>query len=386
MDEITNDSLTSETEKKQRRAAEERQKITGDESIRVQRAAWVDEQIKIQRDTEDKVRETMLEEQRLLNERNKSIESDMERSRELKRYNDDCAEELNAQVYALHGLTQDKLQGMKEYGNAYYQGCALVLFALSVALAALNGYLYGITAPITLMMLAASGLEGALLSQEGKRGKLLDFLCKIMYVLIFPAMLVLYICFEQNMSVYNELMSVYAIVTAAALIIGTGGYFVYNPYRCERGRVRAAKSDLKELEQIARKAVKKNRKIRRKQEAKLSRIEKREEEKFLKKKRKEEAKQAKLKKREELHQEKLKKNAEINAVRQQNRTKRIELRKQQLADFTGGIKNAFGHGRGSDAADEVNNAAAELNERMTEPYDTITVEPTELRELKQEDQ
>lgn len=386
MDEMTNDNLTPEAAKEQNRASEEKQKLTGDESIRVQRAAWVDKQVRLQRETEDKVRETMLEEQRLLNERNKSIEADMDRSRELKRYNDDCAEELNAQVYALHGLTQDKLQGMKEYRNAYYQGCALVLFVLSVALTAISGYLHGITAPITLIMLAAAGLEGALLSQEGKRGKLLDFLCRIMYVLIFPATLVLYICFEQNMPVYNELMSVYAIVAVAALIIGTGGYFVYNPYRGEKGRVRAAKNDLKELEQIARKAVKKNRKNRKKQEAKLSRIERREEEKFLKKKRKEEAKQAKLKKREELHQEKLKKNAEINAVKQQNRTKRIELRKQQLSDFTGGIKNAFSRDRKSDAATEKNNAASEVNEIVRDEPDTITVEPTELRELVQEDQ
>lgn len=376
MDDITNDNLMAEAAGEQQKGPEGKRKVIGDESIRVQRAAWVDEQIKIQREAEDKVRETMLEEQRLLNERNKSIESDMERSRELKRYNDDCAEELNAQVYAMHGLTQDKLQGMKEYRNAYYQGCALALFALSVALTALNGYLYGITAPITLIMLAAAGLEGSLLSQEGKRGKLLDFLCRIMYVLIFPAILVLYICFEQDMSICNELMSVYAIVAAAALIIGTGGYFVYNPYRGEKGRVHAAKSDLRELEQIARKAVKKNRKNRKKQEAKLSKIEKREEEKFLKKKRREEAKQAKLKKREELREEKRKKNAEIDAVRQQNRIKRIELRKQQLSDFTGGIKKAMGRGRGPAAAAEADAETAE----------TITVEPTELRELTQEDQ
>lgn len=386
MDEMTNDIPMPESAKEQQNASAERQKVLGEESIRVQRAAWVDEQVKIQRDIEDNVRETMLEEQRLLNERNKSIESDMERNRELRRYNDDCADALNAQVYALHGLTQDKMQGMREYRNAYYQGCALILFILSMALTVLSGYMYGITAPITLFMLSAAGLEGALLSQEGKRGKLLDFLCRIMYLPIFPAMLVLYICYVQNMPIYSELMSVYAIVAFAALIIGTGAYFVYNPYHGEKSCVRAAKSDLKELEQIARKAVKKNRKNRKKQEARLSKLEKREEEKFLKKKRKEEAKQARLKKREELREERLKKNAEINAVRKENRTKRIELRKKQLSDFTGGIKDAFGRGRGTAAAAGVNAEAAVANEKEREPYETITVEPTELRELTQEDQ
>lgn len=386
MDEMTNDIPVPESAKGQQNASAEGQKALGEESIRVQKAAWVDEQVKIQRDIEDNVRETMLEEQRLLNERNKSIESDMERNRELRRYNDDCADALNAQVYALHGLTQDKMQGMREYRNAYYQGCALILFILSLALTVLSGYMYGITARITLFMLSASGLEGALLSQEGKRGKVPDFLCRIMYLPVFPAMLVLYISYVQNMPIYNELMSVYVIVAFAALIIGTGAYFVYNPYRGEKSRVRAAKSDLKELEQIARKAVKKNRKNRKKQEARLSKLEKREEEKFLKKKRKEEAKQTRLKKREELREERLKKNAELNAVRKENRTKRIELRKKQLSDFAGGIKNALRRGRDTATVAGVNAEAAGESEKEREICGTITVEPTELRELTQEDQ
>lgn len=241
------------------------------ESLRVQEAEWVEKQIEKQRQIEDELREKLRQEQEILDEKKRSIEENMERNRELRRYNEVRVEELNAQVYELHGVSEDRLKGLKEYSNGCYKGCALTLFLLSAALFGLCGYLHGFDSKICLFMLAFSGIEGALLTQEGKRSRFMKAVCRFLYVLLFPAMAVIFVCYEMEFAVYRFLMPVFVLAGAAILVIGTAGYFIYNPYRKDKKQMRAARVSLKEIEQIAKKAVKRNQKLRMKEEAMLAR-------------------------------------------------------------------------------------------------------------------
>lgn len=318
--------------------------IVSKESLRVQKAAWVGHRIKKQREIEDEKRERLLKEQQIIDERKRSVEEDMDYTSELQRYNEECRADLNRQVYAMHGLTDDKLEGMRQYKNAYYQGLALGLFFLSAVLIVLCGWLHGFDSEICLFMLACTGVEGALLSQESKRGKLFDMFCRFLYILIFPVMLTIFVCYELDFPEYYTLQPIFTIAGIVILVIGTSAYFFYNPYSKEKKNIRSARGDLREIEQIARKEVKKNQKIRKKEEAKLAKKQKKEEEKFARLQKKEEMKFAKLQKREESKLLKLQKKEEMRAVRKekqeelrsvrlQNRAEQVKIRKQKIEEF-----------------------------------------------------
>ena len=74
------------------------------ESERIQRAEWIHEQVKLQREAEDEAWEKIMEEQKLLTERRRSIDADISSNRELKRYHEDCMEDITDQVYSLLSL------------------------------------------------------------------------------------------------------------------------------------------------------------------------------------------------------------------------------------------------------------------------------------------
>ena len=109
-----NNSMTQETQTPQQ-IVDARQVVIPQESERIQRAEWIHEQVKLQREAEDEAWEKIMEEQKLLTERRRSIDADINSNRELKRYHEDCMEDITDQVYSLHGISVDKLEGIKEY-------------------------------------------------------------------------------------------------------------------------------------------------------------------------------------------------------------------------------------------------------------------------------
>ena len=60
------------------------------ESERIQRAEWIHDQVKLQREREDETWEKIMEEQKLITERMRSIDDDISRNRELERYHEGC--------------------------------------------------------------------------------------------------------------------------------------------------------------------------------------------------------------------------------------------------------------------------------------------------------
>ena len=310
-----NNSMTQKTQTPQQ-TVDAQQMVIPQESERIQRAEWIHEQVKLQREAEDEAWEKIMEEQKLLTERRRSIDADINSNRELKRYHEDCMEDITDQVYSLHGISVDKLEGIKEYRNALFRGEAFIVFCISVIMAAIVAYAYGPTSQLCLYVLMCVGAEGALLSQ--KRKNILFFIPLI----LIAAEMAGYKLYPQ----YLEYVTMAGEALALLLmIIGTVGYFVHNPYRKDRKNIKAAKSDLKELHKVAKKSVKKNKKSRIKNEAKLAAKQAKRETKAAIKEQKRQNELAKKQAKYELKEKKRQQKSERVELKH-------ELKKTQLMD------------------------------------------------------
>ena len=174
------------------------------------------QQVEKQRAAEDLLTEQIMEEQRILDETLGEIDDQIACTEKSRKYNREMQEELNARVYGMHGISGDKIQGMQESKSAYYRGCAFSLFFLSVVLTLLCGFLHGFSADVTLFMLCYTAIEGALLAKDEKRSRWLAFLCRVLYLLMFPAMMVLFVCYELGYPEYGQFLP---FMTAGGIVI-----------------------------------------------------------------------------------------------------------------------------------------------------------------------
>ena len=123
------------------------------ESLQMQKAVWVRDEIERRRKEEDALLDQIFAEQKALHELNENVDENMKHASEGRRYREEMKEWLNRQVYAMHDLSEDKMEGMKEYSNAYHKGFALAMFLMSLVLCVFCGYLNGIASQSTLAML-----------------------------------------------------------------------------------------------------------------------------------------------------------------------------------------------------------------------------------------
>ncbi len=238
------------------------------ESLRVQKTDYIRQQMQKRMEYEDAVMTQLLQEQRVIDGMQKKISENLEQTEASSKYNQEFKESMNAQIYALHGISADKLEGMREYKKAYYQGSAFSLFLLSAALIILCGMLHGFQSEICVFMLAFTGIEGTLLAQEKKRWKIVDWLCKLLYLFMFPIMMIMFVCYELEYPAYGIFMPYATAGGLGVLVFASVSYFLYNPYRGIRKKVRDARAQIGDIEKIARKEVRKNQKARVKEEKK----------------------------------------------------------------------------------------------------------------------
>lgn len=297
------------------------------ESLRVQKSQWIKEQIKRQREAEDAVLEQMIEEQRVIDGLNSDINENLDRTRESRKFNQEFQEKINTQIYEMNGITEDKLKGMREYKNAYYQGCAFSLFLLSVVMIGICGVLHGFESQICLFMIACTGVEGALLAQDKWRNKLVNILCKLLYLMVFPVMMVIFVCYELKYPEYDFFLPYFAMGIVVVLIIGTAAFFFYDPYKQDKKRVKNAKDYISEVEKIAKKQVKKNQKLRAKEEKKNQKLLQKEEAQNQKAAEKEEKENQRALEKEEAEKVKQEKIQDKKAAKEARRSERREKRK-----------------------------------------------------------
>lgn len=251
-------------------------------SLQIQKAAWIREELEKRRAQEDQLLQQILREQQMLQELDEDMDQNMAHAKEGRRYREDMKARVDDRVYEMHDLSADKREGMREYGYAYRRGYALAMVFFSLALCVFAGYLHGIASQTCLVLMFFTGVQAAILVHKKQCPKFWQFVCDVFSALIFPGMLILFIGCELHYSYYERALPYCLAVGLFLLALTTASYFLYDPYRSARRRVGDAKSMIRSIERSAKKQVKKNQKQQAKEELRQDRLQKKESEKLLK--------------------------------------------------------------------------------------------------------
>ena len=267
---------------------------------RIGKVMKLEEEAKRQSEIEKLRARRIRQEQEYIDQMSLSVESHLRATKEEQQYNEQFEDRIRTEIYRMHGISEDKLQGMTEYRNAWYQGTAFALFFLSIVLIAICGVLHGFGSEICIFMAFYTAIEGALLSNGRKQSLFFTVLTKGVYLLLFPVMLVTFTCYELGFEEYALLVPVFTVAGVVVLMIGALSYFLYDPYRMDRRNRKKANRYIVEIEKAALKEVRLKEKAFAKQEKK----------------------QAKLTQKQEKRQEKL-------AQKEEDRTKKAAARDER---------------------------------------------------------
>lgn len=100
-----------------------------------------------------------------------------------------------------------------------------------------------------------TAIEGTLLTNGKRQHALLDMVTRILYLLLFPAMLIVFVCFELGFTEYGIVVPVLTIAGVVILVLGAVSYFVYDPYRLDRKNHKKADRYIRDIEKAAVKEV-----------------------------------------------------------------------------------------------------------------------------------
>ncbi len=240
------------------------------ESPRIQKTEYIRQQMLKRREMEDELMAKLMQEQSVIDSFRSQINEGLDQTEELSRYNSEFRENMAEQIYSLHGISKDKLEGMQECKNAFRRGYSIILFLLSAALTVLCGALHGFQSDLCLLMLAMTGMQGAMLAQDNSLNHypILRLINRVLFPLIFPLMMTMFICFEMNFVPYDILPPYIAMAGIIILLLSAVPYFIYDPYRGMGKHMRAARAEIKIVEKVAKKEVSKNQRIRIREEKK----------------------------------------------------------------------------------------------------------------------
>lgn len=276
---------------------------------RIGKVMRLEEEVQRQSEIEKLRSRRIRQEQEYIDRMSLSVENHLRNTKEEQRYNEQFEERIRTEVYRMHGISEDKLQGMTEYRNAWYQGTAFAMFFLSLVLIAICGILHGFGSEICIFMAFYTAIEGVLLSNGRKQSLFFTVLTKGVYLLLFPVMLVTFTCYELGFEEYALLVPVFAVAGVVVLMIGALSYFLYDPYRMDRRNRKKANRYIVEIEKAALKEVRLKEKAFAKQEKK----------------------QAKLTQKQEKRQEKLAQKEEDRTKKAAARDERRRQRKEEWA-------------------------------------------------------
>ena len=250
---------------------------------RIGKVMRLEEEAKRQSEIEKLRSRRIRQEQEYIDRMSLAVENHLRNTKEEQQYNEQFEERIRTEVYRMHGISEDKLQGMTEYRNAWYQGTAFAMFFLSLVLIAICGVLHGFGSEICIFMAFYTAIEGALLSNGRKQSLFFAVLTKGVYLLLFPVMLVTFTCYELGFEEYALLVPVFTVAGVVVLMIGALSYFLYDPYRMDRRNRKKANRYIVEIEKAALKEVRLKEKAFAKQEKKQAKLTRKEEARAQKK-------------------------------------------------------------------------------------------------------
>lgn len=268
---------------------------------RIGKVMRLEEEVQRQSEIEKLRSRRIRQEQEYIDRMSLSVENHLRNTKEEQRYNEQFEERIRTEVYRMHGISEDKLQGMTEYRNAWYQGTAFAMFFLSLVLIAICGILHGFGSEICIFMAFYTAIEGALLSNGRKQSLFFTVLTKGVYLLLFPVMLVTFTCYELGFEEYALLVPVFAVARVVVLMIGALSYFLYDPYRMDRRNRKKANRYIVEIEKAALKEVRLKERAFAKQEKKQAKFTRKEEARAQKKAERDERRRQRKEARAERH-------------------------------------------------------------------------------------
>lgn len=268
---------------------------------RIGKVMRLEEEVQRQSEIEKLRSRRIRQEQEYIDRMSLSVENHLRNTKEEQRYNEQFEERIRTEVYRMHGISEDKLQGMTEYRNAWYRGTAFAMFFLSLVLIAICGILHGFGSEICIFMAFYTAIEGALLSNGRKQSLFFTVLTKGVYLLLFPVMLVTFTCYELGFEEYALLVPVFAVAGVVVLMIGALSYFLYDPYRMDRRNRKKANRYIVEIEKAALKEVRLKERAFAKQEKKQAKFTRKEEARAQKKAERDERRRQRKEARAERH-------------------------------------------------------------------------------------
>ena len=268
---------------------------------RIGKVMRLEEEVQRQSEIEKLRSRRIRQEQEYIDRMSLSVENHLRNTKEEQRYNEQFEERIRTEVYRMHGISEDKLQGRTEYRNAWYQGTAFAMFFLSLVLIAICGILHGFGSEICIFMAFYTAIEGALLSNGRKQSLFFTVLTKGVYLLLFPVMLVTFTCYELGFEEYALLVPVFAVAGVVVLMIGALSYFLYDPYRMDRRNRKKANRYIVEIEKAALKEVRLKERAFAKQEKKQAKFTRKEEARAQKKAERDERRRQRKEARAERH-------------------------------------------------------------------------------------
>lgn len=336
------------------------------ESLQMQKASWIQDEITKRREREDELLQQIFMEQKMLQELDEDMDENMAHAREGRKYREDMKERVNDRVYEIHDLSADKREGMREYKYAYRRGYALAMFFFSLALCIFVGFLHGITSQICLMLMFFTGVQAAIFVHQKQCFFLWRLICDIFSAVVFPVMLVLFIGYELKYGFYDFLLPICLIIGLVLLALTTASYFLYDPYRSARRRVGDAKSMIRSIERSAKKQVKKSQKQQAKDELRQNRLQQKEQDKAEKLRIKEEQRQEKeLKKAAQREEQQKLRDAKKQEALENRKEKKLAL-KDAVAAKKEQFREKFRKDGGVEETEEEEKEKAEEEEETEE--------------------
>ena len=122
-----------------------------------------------------------------------------------------------------------------------------------------------------------TAIEGTLLNNGKRQHAILDVLTRILYLLLFPAMLIVFVCYELEFTEYAFIVPALTIAGVVLLLLGAVSYFLYDPYRLDRKNHKKANRYIRDIEKAAIKEVELEEKALAKQAKKQEKLELKEE-------------------------------------------------------------------------------------------------------------
>lgn len=95
---------------------------------RIGKVLKLEEEAKRQNELEQLRSKRIRQQQEYINQMIDSVEANLKNTKEEQKLNEEFERHIRTEVYRMHGISEDKLQGMEERCNAWYQGAAFALF------------------------------------------------------------------------------------------------------------------------------------------------------------------------------------------------------------------------------------------------------------------